>query len=161
MLASLTGDVGVVSQAMNGVPVLGVNFVILVCGAVYLGYALARAAGWRPWCSARSAWPATGTRPAGRSKYVARARRSPGRPAQARPRADRGRQGAEDAPRPPPRVRRATCSSRRKRWLRQSQFIGDCLHDAAIAWGRLTFFVAIGLLLFAWPTVQPRSTPTR
>ena len=37
MLASLTGDVGVVSQAMNGVPVLGVNVVILICGAVYLG----------------------------------------------------------------------------------------------------------------------------
>ncbi len=38
MLASLTGDVSVVSQAMNGVPVLGVNVVILVCGAVYLGW---------------------------------------------------------------------------------------------------------------------------
>lgn len=38
MLASLTGDVSVVSQAMNGVPVLGVNIVILVCGAGYLGW---------------------------------------------------------------------------------------------------------------------------
>ena len=38
MLASLTGDVSVVSQAMNGVPVLGVNLVILACGAVYLGW---------------------------------------------------------------------------------------------------------------------------
>ena len=37
MLASLTGDVSLVSQAMNGVPVLGMNLVILVCGAVYLG----------------------------------------------------------------------------------------------------------------------------
>ena len=38
MLASLTGDVSVVSQAMNGVPVLGVNFVILLCGAAFLGW---------------------------------------------------------------------------------------------------------------------------
>ena len=27
------------------------------------------------------------------------------------------------------------------------------MHDAAIAWGRLTFFIAIGLLLFAWPKI--------
>ena len=37
---------------------------------------------------------------------------------------------------------------------RQSQFVGDCLHNAAIAWGRLTFFIAIGLLLFAWPKIN-------
>ncbi len=38
LLSSLTGDVGVISQAMNGVPVLGVNLVILVCGAGFLGW---------------------------------------------------------------------------------------------------------------------------
>ena len=37
MLGCLTGDVDLVSQAINGVPVLAVNLVILVCGAVYLG----------------------------------------------------------------------------------------------------------------------------
>ena len=42
-----------------------------------------------------------------------------------------------------------------------SQFIGDCLYNAAIAWGRLTFFIAIGLLLFAWPKIQSASTPPR
>ena len=36
---------------------------------------------------------------------------------------------------------------------RRSQFIGDSLNDTAIAWGRLTFFIAIGLLLFVWPKV--------
>ena len=36
---------------------------------------------------------------------------------------------------------------------RRSQFIGDSLNDAAIAWGRLSFFIAIGLLLFVWPRV--------
>ena len=47
MLASLTGDVSVVSQAMNGVPVLGVNIVILVCGAGLPGLALSQPAGGR------------------------------------------------------------------------------------------------------------------
>ena len=44
--------------------------------------------------------------------------------------------------------------------VRVSQFYGDCLHDAAIAWGRLTFFVAIGLLLFAWPRIFPVNAAT-
>ncbi len=38
MLASLTGDVDLVSQAINGVPVVAVNLVVLACGAVYLGW---------------------------------------------------------------------------------------------------------------------------
>ena len=33
----------------------------------------------------------------------------------------------------------------------RSQMIADCLFHSAIGWGRLTFFIAIGLLLFAWP----------
>ena len=37
MLGCLTGDVDLVSQAINGVPVLAVNLVVLACGAVYLG----------------------------------------------------------------------------------------------------------------------------
>ncbi len=37
MLASLTNDVAVISQAMNGVPTLGINGVVLVFGAIYLG----------------------------------------------------------------------------------------------------------------------------
>ena len=37
-MASLTGDVGLVAHAMNGVPVLVVNLVVLACGLVYLGW---------------------------------------------------------------------------------------------------------------------------
>ncbi len=44
--------------------------------------------------------------------------------------------------------------------LRESKFVGDCLHDAAISWGRLTFFIAIGLLLFAWPRLLAVDAPT-
>lgn len=38
MLASLTGDVNTISYAMNGIPVLCVNAIILVFGAAYLGW---------------------------------------------------------------------------------------------------------------------------
>jgi len=31
--------------------------------------------------------------------------------------------------------------------------MGDSLYDAAVAWGRLMFFIAIGLLLFVWPRI--------
>ena len=37
MLGSLTGDVLVVAHALNGLPTLCVNVVMLLCGAVYLG----------------------------------------------------------------------------------------------------------------------------
>ena len=74
MLASLTGDVEHVFQAMSGVPALGVNFVILVCGAVYLGsLSLGLLAAPRSF-AAFSAWPAIGTPRSGPSIYVDRAR---------------------------------------------------------------------------------------
>jgi putative ATP-binding cassette transporter len=37
----------------------------------------------------------------------------------------------------------------------EKKFWCDTLFDAAVAWGRLLFFVAIGLLLFAWPKFFP------
>ena len=154
MLGCLTGDVNLVSQAINGVPVLAVNLVILVCGAIYLGWlSLSLMAGLR---GVR--------RPRHRQLLVFLPLRQqvreaveagPGRPAEAGPQADRGGQRAEDAPRSAQRVRRARCSNRAKRGPREP-VLGDTLHDAAIAWGRLTFFIAIGLLLFAWPRIAPR-----
>jgi len=44
--------------------------------------------------------------------------------------------------------------------VRENQFIGFCLQDAAATWGRLLFLVAIGLLLFAWPQIQPLDAAT-
>ncbi len=44
--------------------------------------------------------------------------------------------------------------------VRQSKYLGDTLHDAAIAWGRLTFFIAIGLLLFLWPRIATVDSAT-
>jgi putative pyoverdin transport system ATP-binding/permease protein len=38
--------------------------------------------------------------------------------------------------------------------VRESQLVADCLFEAAIIGGRLSFFVGIGLLLFVWPLLQ-------
>ena len=106
MLGCLTGDVNLVSQAINGVPVLAVNFVVLACGAVYLGslslpllaccaaFAVLGFASY--WYSSRWA-----------GKYVARSRQAQDVPAQTRPRVDRGGQRTENAPRSAQRVRRS------------------------------------------------------
>jgi putative ATP-binding cassette transporter len=157
MLASLTGDVGLVAQAMNGVPVLVVNLVVLACGAGYLGWLspsllagalvfLLLGAG-SYWYSSRRA-----------QRYVRKTRE------------------AQDVLMTRVRgliegVKELKMHHARRRAffdevidaqesVRVSQFYGDCLHDAAIAWGRLAFFIAIGLLLFVWPRIFPVTTAT-
>ena len=104
MLGCLTGDVDLVSQAINGVPVLAVNLVVLVCGAVYLGSLSLRPAGGLPGlrrARIRQLLVLLPLRRQVRDPLAA----GPGRPAQTGPRADRGRQGVENAPRSAPRVR--------------------------------------------------------
>jgi putative pyoverdin transport system ATP-binding/permease protein len=151
MLASLTGDVSVVSQAMNGVPVLGVNLVILVCGAVYLGWLSPRLLlGAVVFCIFGMASYWYSSRFA--QRYVQRAREEQNLLQQ---RIQELIEGVKEL-----KVHHA----RRREFVdevlqsaettaRRSQFIGDSLNDVAIAWGRLTFFIAIGLLLFAWPSI--------
>lgn len=151
MLASLTGDVGVVSQAMNGVPVLAVNIVILVCGVIYLGWLsreLMLAAVFFCLLGMASYWYAAGFA----RRYVERAREAQDELLK------RIRELIEG-------VKELKMHHARRREFvydvllpagtsaRHSQFVGDCLNNAAIAWGRLTFFIAIGLLLFAWPRI--------
>ncbi len=150
LLNVLTGDVGLVSQAMNGVPVLGVNLVILLCGSIYLGalspsllagalvFGALGVASY--WFSSRRA-----------HKYVKRSR-------EAQDVLFGYIRGLIDG------VKELKMHSDRRRVfvdqvlesedvLKDSKVIGDCLHDAAISWGRLTFFIAIGLLLFLWPKI--------
>ena len=96
MLGSLTGDVDLVSQAINGVPVLAVNLVVLVCGAVYLGsLSLRLLAGCLVFSviGFASYWYSSRLRRQVRDPLAT----GPGRPAQTRPRPDRRRQGAENA----------------------------------------------------------------
>ncbi|MCL4204443.1 MAG: cyclic peptide export ABC transporter [Pirellulaceae bacterium] len=152
LLASLTGDVNNIARAMNGLPGLGVNLVILICGTVYLGYlspALMVAS------VVFAALGVTSYRYSARGArtYVLRAREAQdGLLKQVRGliegvkelKMHHSRRRAFDE-----QVERADAL------LRESQFLGDCLHDAAIIWGRLTFFIGIGLLLFAWPRLSP------
>jgi len=148
MLASLTNDVAVVSQAMNGIPTLGINLVILACGGVYLGWLsmslmlvalafclLGMAIYWYT-----SEWA---------DRYVERARQAQDIVFQ---HIRELIEGIKELKMHGPR-RRAFFDhlGDSERVVRERQFLGDSLYDAAIAWGRLMFFIAIGLLLFAWP----------
>ncbi len=138
MLGCLTGDVDLVSQAINGVPVLAVNLVILVCGMAYLGwlslnlmafsliFAVLGVMSYRY----SSRWA---------SKHVARLRQAQ----DVLLKRVRGLiEGIKEL---------KMHHDRRREYLeqviesqdvvRQSKFLGDTFHDAAIAWGRLTFFI--------------------
>jgi putative ATP-binding cassette transporter len=151
MLASLTGDVSVVSQAMNGVPVLGVNIVILLCGMAYLGWlSPSLSLGAAVFClfGMASYWYSSGRA----RRHLRRARDAQDVLLQhvqeliegvkeLKMHHARRREFVDDV------LQSAETSAR------HSQFIGDCLYNAAIAWGRLTFFIAIGLLLFVWPKI--------
>jgi putative pyoverdin transport system ATP-binding/permease protein len=157
LLASLTDDVSTVTQAMNGIPVLGINLVILVCGAVYLGslsfslmlggmvFTLLGVASY--WYSARWA-----------RKYVWRSRIAQNvllkhirdlieGVKELKMHRDRRRVFLDQV-------------AQSEESVRKSKFVGDCLHDAAVTWGRLTFFIAIGLLLFGWPRIRPVDAAT-
>ncbi len=148
MLASLTNDVAVIMQAMNGVPTLGINLVILVCGAVYLGtLSLSLMAGAAVFCCLGMAayWYSSEWA----DRHVARARE------------------AQDVLFKHVREliegikELKTHHARRDAFFdhlaaaegvfRRRQFVGDSLYDTAVVCGRMMFFVAIGLLLFAWP----------
>jgi cyclic peptide transporter len=157
MLASLTGDVGLVAQAMNGVPVLVVNLVVLACGLVYLGWlSLSLALGTvvflvlgvtSYWFSSRRAQLYVWKSRVAQDVLMKRVRGLIEGVKELKMHRERRREFFDE-------VIEAQES------VRVSQFYGDCLHDAAIAWGRLTFFIAIGLLLFAWPRIFPVTAAT-
>jgi putative pyoverdin transport system ATP-binding/permease protein len=157
MLGCLTGDVDLVSQAINGVPVLAVNLVTLACGAIYLAAlsptllagcaAFAALAFASYWYSSRWA-----------GAYVTRSR-------QAQDVLLKRVRGLIEG------VKELKMHDGRRRdyveqviqsqdVVRESKYLGDTLHDAAVAWGRLTFFIAIGLLLFLWPRVATTDSAT-
>ena len=157
LINALTGDVGIVSQAMNGVPVLGVNLVILICGAVYLGslsMSLLAGALVFGFLGIASYWYSS----RGAQKYVRRSR-------EAQDVLFNYVRGLIDG------VKELKMHHDRRRvfveqieqsetLVRESKVIGDCLHDAAISWGRLTFFIALGLLLFLWPRMTKVDSTT-
>lgn len=150
MLGSLTGDVNLVSQAINGVPVLLVNLVILVCGFAYLGtLSLTLMAGSLAFAAVGVASYWFSSRWAGR--YVKRTREAQ----DVLLKRVRGLiEGVKELKMHHHRRREFVDQVvQAQQTVCDSQYLGDSLHDAAIAWGRLTFFIAIGLLLFLWPAI--------
>ncbi len=151
LLAALTGDVGLVARAINGIPGLGVNLVILVCGTAYLG-----------WLSPALMLASVGFALLGVSTYRYAARSADRSVARARE--------AHDGLMKHIRIlieglkelkmhhdRRRAFGRQLEQVdgvVRESQLVADCLFETAIVGGRLSFFVGIGLLLFAWPLVQ-------
>jgi putative ATP-binding cassette transporter len=157
MLGCLTGDVNLVSQAINGVPALAVNFMILVCGLVYLAtlslsllaccvvFGVLGFASY--WYSSRCA-----------SKHVVRSRQAE----DVLLKRVRGLiEGVKELKmHHDRRVEYVDQVIRAQDLVRESKYLSDTFHDAAIAWGRLTFFIAIGLLLFLWPRIAAADSAT-
>ncbi len=148
MLASLTNDVAVISQAMNGVPTLGINIVVLICGAVYLGtLSMSLMIGAAFFCllSMAAYWYSSEWA----DRYVERARESQDVLFKHIRELIEGIKELK------------THHARREAFFdhvieaegvfRHRQFLGDSLYDTAVTCGRMMFFVAIGLLLFLWP----------
>jgi len=158
LLTVLTGDVNTVAHAMSLLPGMGVDFVILLSGAIYLGtlslnlmlaavfFCVFGVVGY--WLSAQWA-----------DKYIERARREQDLLQQ---RIQELIEGVKELKLHTQRrqefVEDVLLQSATK--MRHSQFIGECLQNAAISWGRLAFFIAIGLLLFVWPKFMQEDTPT-
>ncbi|MCC6353749.1 MAG: cyclic peptide export ABC transporter [Verrucomicrobiae bacterium] len=148
LMASLTGDVNMVASAMNGIPALAVNVVILACGTAYLGWLSPSLMLWAVafcvlgittyWISSR--WAAT---------YVRRARQAEDG---LHKRIQELVHGLKTLKMHHER-RRVFLDhlARADALVGNSKLIGDGLFNAAITWGRLTFLIAIGLLIFAWP----------
>ena len=157
VLASLTTDVTVISQVIHGLPVLCVNVIILVCGMLYLGWlsfsvllcavAFALFGAGSYWVSARLA-----------RRYLKRGRDAQdGLIKQLR----KMILGIKELKTHHER-RQAFMKQVRQanRLVRENQFVGISIQAAAVSWGRLMFFVAIGLLLFLWPRWDQVDAPT-
>ncbi|MGD0897343.1 MAG: cyclic peptide export ABC transporter [Thermoguttaceae bacterium] len=148
MLAALTNDVAVVSQALNGVPSLGINLVVLISGAVYLGtLSLSLMAGAAVFCLLGMAtyWYSSEWA----ERYIKRARESQDVVFKHIRELIEGIK--ELKTHQPRRLAFFEQVVRSEGAVRRRQFLGESLYDAAVSWGRLMFFIAIGLLLFAWP----------
>jgi putative ATP-binding cassette transporter len=152
MLSSLTGDVQMLAYALHSVPSVGISVVILCCGAIYLGMLsstvlvgalLFTALGIASyWYTSRWAKPYLQAGRELQDVLLRHIRSLIHGVKEMKIHHQRRRDFVE-------RMLQPTEAE-----VRENQFIGDCLQDAAATWGRLLFMVAIGLLLFAWPRIQ-------
>ncbi len=149
LLAALTGDVFVASGALSGFPGLAVNIVILLCGLAYLG-----------WLSPMLLLGSVVFGGMGFATYwlaAAFARRYEHRAREAQDELIKGFRCMIDG------IKEMKIHhDRRQKFFEQimepadatvraNRYLSDSFQNTAIAWGRLMFFFAIGLLLFVWP----------
>jgi putative ATP-binding cassette transporter len=158
MLGSLTGDVGIVARAMNGVPVLAISTVILLGGAVYLAtldpklllglvvFSVLGVASY--WYASRFAHRYVGQTRAAYDTWMKHARSLLEGVKELKMHHDRRREFVDDVLQPAEDL------------LCDYKYRCDTLFDAAVVCGRTLFFVAIGLLLFAWPRIFPTDSDT-
>ena len=149
MLASLMGDVNVISNAMRGAPLLAVNMVMLLVGAIYLGTLsmnLLLAATVFCVVSVASYWGIA----AWAHGYVRRAREQQNL---LQERIQELISGVKEL---------KMHSARRQDYVdrglapagmlaRTSQYLAEVLQSSAIGWGRLLIVAALGMLVFVWP----------
>ncbi len=149
MLAALINDVGTVTHVLNTVPTIVVNFVILLCGAGFLGYlSLKILAGAAVFCAlgvATYLYFASFAKRHMRAGVLAQesviqnVRELIDGVKQLKMHAERRRVFVDDVMEPTEAA------------MRRFKFVADCLQNAAIVWGRLMFFVALGVLAFVMP----------
>jgi putative ATP-binding cassette transporter len=152
MLAALTGDGITISLAANGLPVLCVNVVILICGGVYLGWL---SPGLLVCAIVLCVLGIASFQVSGRfaHRYVKQGREAQDvLLKQIRTMID----GVKELKLHRDRRREFVDAvlSPADAEVRDNQTVGYSLQGAAISWGRLLFFVTIGLLLFAWPRTR-------
>jgi len=158
MLGSLTGDVAIVARAMNGVPVLAISIVILLGGAVYLatlslglllGLAVFCVLGVASyWYSSRFAHRYVKQATVAYDLWLKHIRALLEGVKELKMHHDRRSEFVDGVLQPAEDL------------LCDSKYRCDTLFDAAVVCARSLFFVAIGLLLFAWPRVFPTDSAT-
>ncbi len=152
LLACLTGDVITIAFAANGIPVLCVNITILISGGIYLGMlspvlmvcavvvCVLGIASYQ--LSGRYANRFVRQGREAQDGLLKQIRVLTGGVKELKLHQKRRREFVEDV--------LAPADAR----VRDNQTKGFCLQAAAISWGRLIFFLAIGMLLFVWPKMQ-------
>ena len=152
ILATLTTDVNAIALALNGVPAIVVNLIILVAGVLYLG-----------WLSPPAFFAVLLFLVLGVVSYRLSAAPAQAYLKQGREHVDALVQhmrtlidGIKELKIHAPR-RHAFMSELLKKadaQVRENQIKGFTIQAAAASWGRVLFFVAVGLVLFAWPSLQ-------
>jgi putative ATP-binding cassette transporter len=152
MLGALTGDVGVISHALNNVPMLCVNVVILLFGAGYLAtlsipvliaaIIFTVLGGLSYWLIARQSYPYFGKSREQSDTMLGHVRSLITGVKEMKLHSRRRDTFINDVLLPEEAAARRT------------QLISAVIQDIASSWGRLLFMIAIGLLLFAWPRIQ-------